>query len=504
VTVRVTELGFVVIPVTFALLCTRPRWLMGWTLFLSVFQAAAVVVVQIGGRYPIGLQPVFFAAPIAILAWLLSRRPERWVSAPVARLCAPIYLFALFAVLSAVLFPKAFQGLLVDSPRQGLGAIHLLPLHLTLSNLSIALYLIVCVLFFHVVLEQAAASPDGSAGRRLVGWTLAGVCGAALVGFYQVAAFRLGLAYPHDFFNSNPAYAQLYHSVVAGQARLTGTFTEASMASWFFGAGAVLCLWHVLFGGRRGWYLAGLLASGPALVLTESSTAYLILIGAAALLFLRLVCLERVTARTVGALGTAGVVLLALGAWELRDSHHVHRLLNDLLFRKWRTGSYFQRAYSNRVAFHAFLATHGLGAGLGSLRASSLGATLLGTVGVVGVALAGWFALRLARIEWRVCSLARMRFPDREAVLAALLAMLGAGFVSVTDMLVYLPFWAFTGIYVAALIGETARMGGGCGVAGARAPRFGRVAIADGARAAGQVGLGPQRRAFARQRGWAP
>ncbi len=448
-TIKITELGYIVVPVTFALLCMRPGWLMGWTLFLSVFQAAAVVVVRFGGRYPVGLQPVFFAAPLAILAWLFSRRPERWYSRSLVRICVPVYLFTVFAVASAVVFPRVFRGLPVQSPREGLGAIHLVPLHLSLTNLSLAAYLVCCVFFFHVVVEETAASPDGSAGRRLIGWTLAGICVAAVVGFYEVLAFQNGLRYPHRFFNSNPAYAQLYSAAVAGQARLTGTFTEASVAAWYFGAATVFCIWQALFARRRGWYLTGLVCVGLALVLTEASTAYLILIGIALVLPLRLIWLRRLTANMTAALMAAGAALLGLAAWALRDAGHVRRLLDDLLFRKWRSASYFQRAFSNRVAWHAFLATRGLGVGWGSLRASSLGATLAGTVGIIGFGLAVWFALRLARIEWRNCSLAQMRFPYREGLIVTLAMMLGAGFAAVTDMLVFLPFWAFAGVLTA-------------------------------------------------------
>lgn len=451
-TVHITAFGLWVIPVTLLLLLIRPGWLLGWTLFLSVFQAAAVIVVQLGTRYPIGLQPAFAAAPLALLAWFLARRPKGWLTPSLGKLCVPLYAFALFAMGSAVVFPRIFQGLLVESPREGLGVIHLVPLHLSLTNLSFAVYLACCVLLFTAVAEQAAADPSGEAGRRLVHWILAGIAVAAMVGFYQVLAAHTGLLpYPHGFFNSNPAYAQIYNSAIAGQARLNGTFTEASVAAWYFGAATVYCLWQVLFTRQQWLYLLVLALSGTALVLTAASTAYLILVGIALLVVLRLLLLRRVTARTAATLLVAGLFLLAAVFWVWRHAHHVHRLLDTLLFGKWRTQSYFQRAFSNRVAWHVLLATHGLGAGLGSLRASSLFTTLLGTVGVIGVGLALWFAVRLARREWRVCSLARLRFPFREGLIVGLAAMLGAGFVSIPDVLVYLPFWAFAGIYAATL-----------------------------------------------------
>lgn len=438
-----TPMGYGVLAVTAALLLLRPRWLLGWALFISVFQASAVVIVRLTARYPIGLQPGFFVAPVAIAAWLPSRSPRRWITMPLAKLCTPLYLLIAFAVLSATLFPLVFKGLLVDGPRG-----HLVALHLALTNLTDVAYLICSFLFFVVVLEETAASTDDRAGRNLVVWSLAGVGTAAAVGLYQVVAFAYGLTYPHKFFNSNPGYAQLYFNEIANRVRLSGTFTEASIASWYFGMATAYCLWQVLFARRRGWYLLALALCGVALVRTESSTAYVIVIGLALLLPFRLLWLRRVTARTVGALMAAVVLLLGALTWALRDAHFVQRLLDDLLFRKYTTLSYTARLLANRAAWNAFLATHGLGAGWGSLRASSLAATLVGTVGAIGVLLAVWFALRLVRLEWRIRSLDRMRFPHREGLIAALAVMLGAGFLSISDMVIYLPFWAFVGIYI--------------------------------------------------------
>ncbi|MGH9525070.1 MAG: hypothetical protein ACRD2F_00225 [Terriglobales bacterium] len=418
------------------------------------------MVVRLTARYPVGLQPGFFVAPVAIAAWLLSRSPRRWVTASLARECVPVYLFIAFSCLSAIVFPIAFQGLLVESPRGGVGAIHLLALHLSATNLSAAAYLVCCALVFAVVVETVAASPDGAAERELLAWALAGISCAAVVGIYQVLAGGLGLGYPHAFFNSDPAYAQLYRAAVAGQARLTGTFTEASVAAWFFGAATAYCVWQALFARGRGWHVAALAACAAALALTAASTGYAIGLAVLFLVALRVLLLRRVTAATVGALMVAAALLAAGAAWASEDASHVRQLLRELVFGKWRSASYLQRSFSNRVAWHVFLATRGLGSGLGSLRASSLAATLLGTVGVIGVLLALWFALRLVRLEWRIRSLDRLRFPHREGLIAALAVMIGAGFLSVTDMVFYLPFWAFLGIYVATAWREACRRSG--------------------------------------------
>lgn len=73
-TIGITAIGYIVIPVTLLLL-PRPRWLLGWALFLLVFQAAAAAVVRIGPRYPVGIAPAHTAAPLVVLSCLPALQP---------------------------------------------------------------------------------------------------------------------------------------------------------------------------------------------------------------------------------------------------------------------------------------------------------------------------------------------------------------------------------------------------------------------------------------------
>lgn len=442
--VEITAIGCVVLPLTLLVLLLRPRLLLCWALFLSVFQAAAAVVIQLGPHYPLGIAPAFMVAPLAILSYFLARRPEEWMPRSLRWLCLPLWLFVGYALVSAVAAPRFFEGLIVASPRGSL-----LQLQLSLTNLSAATYLLCCSAFLFAVMGAVAGEHENRIRESLIRWFLCGVSFAGLVGFYQFFGRHWGLPYPHRFFNSNVAYSQRFADRVADYSRFTGTFTEASIAAWFFGAATVYALWQVLFARCRGFELVVLAICCPALLLTTSSTGYLILVGIALIVPLRLLWLRRLTARTAGALMALIAGLVGAAAWALRDARLVQHLLDLLLLRKEHTRSFLTRSLNNHYAWHTFVATHGLGSGWGSLRASSLTFTLVGSVGAIGLALAVWFGLRLARKEWCICSLAQMRFPQREGLIAALAAMLGAGFISVTDMVTYLPFWAFVGIYVA-------------------------------------------------------
>jgi hypothetical protein len=65
----------------------------------------------------------------------------------------------------------------------------------------------------------------------------------------------------------------------------------------------------------------------------------------------------------------------------------VSKMLNAMVLHKKISQSYIDRNLWNVTAYQAFLSTHGLGAGLGSVRASSWIIAILGNIGAVGAAL---------------------------------------------------------------------------------------------------------------------
>lgn len=62
-------------------------------------------------------------------------------------------------------------------------------------------------------------------------------------------------------------------------------------------------------------------------------------------------------------------------------------LVNKMVFQKASSASYAERSLWNRVGWHAFLDSGGLGAGLGSIRVSNWGISILGSTGVFGAIL---------------------------------------------------------------------------------------------------------------------
>ncbi len=56
-------------------------------------------------------------------------------------------------------------------------------------------------------------------------------------------------------------------------------------------------------------------------------------------------------------------------------------LVNKMVFQKASSASYAERSLWNRVGWHAFLDSGGLGAGLGSIRVSNWGISILAVPG---------------------------------------------------------------------------------------------------------------------------
>lgn len=69
-------------------------------------------------------------------------------------------------------------------------------------------------------------------------------------------------------------------------------------------------------------------------------------------------------------------------------------MVDKMVFRKTASASYVERSLWNRVGWHAFLDSGGLGAGLGSIRVSNWAISILGSTGVLGALLMFGFILQ--------------------------------------------------------------------------------------------------------------
>jgi hypothetical protein len=117
-------------------------------------------------------------------------------------------------------------------------------------------------------------------------------------------------------------------------------------------------------------------------------------------------------------------------------------LLDTVIFGKTQTFSYQQRGEMNDDALHTAIYTSWLGAGWGICRASSLFPTMLGNVGIPGVALFAAFLVQIFLPVWRCKrqSLA-LKGPAIFAASVVLVGLLVAG-----PELSSPPVWVFAAI----------------------------------------------------------
>ncbi|PWJ22181.1 hypothetical protein [Jannaschia seohaensis] len=228
------------------------------------------------------------------------------------------------------------------------------------------------------------------------------------LGVLDVLTYHTGLeALMEPFRTAN--YAILWNHEMIGLKRMIGGFPEASSFGYLsLGLSAVwLHLW--LTGVRR--RLSGLLlfATLACLIHSTSSSAYVGLVA-----FLSLYGTVRILAgmgRRVSRRGAtiAGLSLTAawLGIVALYGAYHfvepVQAFFDRALFDKLEGASGQERGSWNAQALINFADTWGLGAGLGSVRASSWVVAVLASLGLIGAVLYAGFlrALLLSRGAWR-------------------------------------------------------------------------------------------------------
>jgi len=441
--------GIIFIPIAFWIFLYRPRYLVPLMLVASVFVASSVVDFSYGD-FVIGLQPYYFAAVLlairALPALLRYRRLGRRSVPAMGKIVGPLIGFWKWAVVSAFVFPVIFKGIGVINPRSLVGDVaadfalygETAPLHWSLGNFGQVVYLTLSLIaVLYVVLGCGGDTERGE--RSLVALRVAIIVVSVVAAVQGVASWR-GWNFPYLFFNSNPAYSQAFAAVFEGVPRVSSTFTEASSAGGFLAAGALGLLAKRLQGGRANVLVILLAVVG--LILTTATTGYATFLLGGALLFFyyarggfqrRLP--QGVLRRCVIGLFLAGAVIGVVLTADppLRDA------ALEMTLNKADSVSFFARTAADLYSVKLLVRTYGLGVGLGSNRPSSLGAYLLGNVGIVGTLL---FGLCFGRLFVRLLLASRQQCGAPFAMLAwMLVGLLVAQGIALPD-LSWPPLWA--------------------------------------------------------------
>jgi hypothetical protein len=361
--------------------------------------AAAILLPAAGGA---SIQPFHFV--LLFLAAAVAVRPKT-MSASLSVLAYPgpgfwYALFILYSVLTALFLPRIFNGATIVYGFSGGGhhGIVVSPLAPATSNVTQAFYMLGSLVCFAIVGGYSRMGGGVTFTRALViagGMTIFFAI-ADVVTYLTNTAFLLAPI-------RNAGYRMLDDGDVEGFKRIVGSYTEAGAYGYFALALFSFLLILSLEGFRA--RLLGTITTALAitLLLCTSTTAY-VATGITVLLVLAF-CLVRVlrhraTSRhLLYVIGCLLVVpLLVLTAmlipvvWD-----NITNLVHATMTTKLESQSGEERMRWNNQALATFFDTAGMGAGLGSTRASSFLIALLATVGLPGTILCFIFFGSLTR-----------------------------------------------------------------------------------------------------------
>lgn len=411
--------------------------------------SAALVLTALGGA---NIQPAHLLLGFLVVPAVLSRASLRRFGAALLPPSAGFWLLltAVYVVLSAYFLPRIFAGAtsVFAIARTQIGdEIVAMPLASTSGNLTQSIYFVGDVACFFLFYD-AASRPGGV--KSVVGAALAAaainLCFAAI----DVGAYRAGLGDVLGVIR-NANYRMLENTEVLGLKRIVGSFPEASSFAYVTAGFFAFCtkLWLSGIWPRVAGPLAVLCL--VSLVFATSSTGYAATVGFLALLFVTSAAqvIRGRARRSTFLLATALPILLGAGVTALRLDEPLWRATNQVIeasvFNKLSSSSGIERTKWNEQALVNFADTAGLGAGDGSVRASSFPIAVLANIGIPGALTFGLFlaSLLFGRKErWRHPYPAGCQSAARWACLTQLIgASVAGGFIDLG-----LPFFIFAGL----------------------------------------------------------
>jgi hypothetical protein len=384
------------------LLCLLSRGPAIFFLFFASWSFGAFAAVPpelVGG---VSLTPAWFCAGAMALKVAL----EEGVGETFATLVDPrrlglLSLCAIYGVISAMFFPRLFAGVIDIIPMR-LTLNHApQPLLPTSANFTQAFYLVITVAVV-AAFHMACRRPERR--RAILNALLFGGAVAVITGLVDYAAGLTGASTLLAPFRT-ASYALMTNAeAFAGSGRrVVGLMTEASaFAALAIGFVAPLVLLRDAY---RSTMTRNLLLPAVCLLLivlvwlSKSSTG---IVGVAILGLVMLAHMAR-SLWLQRAEAAPGLVLLYLAPllvvaflvlYPSVAEEAIHTI-DVMVLKKSASESYIERSMWNRVTLDAFRQSWGLGAGIGSARASSWPIAVLGNIGVIGAATMALFIARI-------------------------------------------------------------------------------------------------------------
>jgi len=411
--------------------------------------AAAIILTDLGGTT---IQPSHLLLGFVGVKLLASRDTRLAALGAMSKGSPGFWLLitAVYATIGAYMMPRLFleqtMAFAVRAQAQGNYAAPLVP---TTSNLTQSIYFIGNFVCF--VLISGFGSSE--AGRKCLG-RAALMCVILNLAFavLDVMTYATNTTELMSFIR-NSTYSILSDNDVGGVRRIIGSFVETSSFAYFtLGCFAfATTLWLNGIATRLTVSLSVL--SLLALLLSTSTTAYVALPVYLCAQFA--VIGFQFTSRPIRPVMLAFLIclpfllaFLVIGIC-LNDASYAYvgDVLNNYLFNKMSTASGIERSSWNSQAIQNFFDTFGLGAGNGSVRASSFPIAVIGSLGIPGAITYGlflfsiWFGKKAPAPPETLA----MQAAARSACFAWLIAASASGgFIDLG-----LPFFAFAALATA-------------------------------------------------------
>ena len=300
-----------------------------------------------------------------------------------------LLLLLVVTFVSGVFFPRVFSGqtdVFALVRIGGLGQIALRPLEPIGSNFGqIFRMTLSCLTFFVLATVFRKNGKFEEIHRAIIAATLV----HAVLAFADVASYAVGLPDLLDIIRTANLNF-LDNQKMFGVKRLSGGFPEPSSFSYY--TIGLYAYWLKYWFSERSSRLGGLLLLVTSFMLLRSmSSEALVGIASFTILFLawHFGSIAKRRKSTLVYVTLTMVLPFAIGICLLIYNLNpaIAQTLDLLIFSKLSSGSGIERMQWNTQALRNFFDTYGVGAGIGSVRASSWLFTCLGSFGVVGTGL---------------------------------------------------------------------------------------------------------------------
>ena len=272
------------------------------------------------------------------------------------------------------------------------------------ANITQSGYVILDIGFVYACATYIASYPVRT--RRLVSAYFGCALLVVAIAVWQFASRVAGVPFPDGFFFSNPGWMVYPDQAIGNVPRTNGPFSEPAALSAFLCGTTFASAWLLMHGRGSRLVKLTLAASVFGMVLSTSTTGFIVLFAGAGLAGVYVVTrarpsvARRFTQVAIPVVVVGFFVVLAAPILFPSVTDAVGNVITQTL-SKSDSESYEERTQADHDSMALVLQTYGLGVGWGSNRSSSLVPGLIGNAGVPGLVLIVW-AMASIRREIRI------------------------------------------------------------------------------------------------------